>query len=148
VYNSAVGAFNHLALAAQGANVAGWGITSTGGIVAMYVPLTGVREVEGGIPAEFTLSQNYPNPFNPATTVRYTLPTASAVTLTVFNMLGQKVATLADEVQGAGTFEAVWDGRNTAGSPVSSGVYLLRIEARPADGGASFSNVRKMVLMK
>jgi len=132
----------------QGSNVAGWGVTSTGGIVATFAPLTSVREVEGEIPGEFALGQNYPNPFNPTTTVRYTLPTASAVTLTVYNMLGQKVATLADEVQGAGTFEAVWDGRSAAGSAVASGVYMLRIDARPTDGKAGFNAVRKMVLMK
>ena len=148
VYNSSVGAFNHLAVVQQGSNVAGWGVTSTGGIVATYAPLTSVREVEGEIPGEFALGQNYPNPFNPTTTVRYTLPTASAVTLTVYNMLGQKVATLADEVQGAGTFEAVWDGRSAAGSAVASGVYMLRIDARPTDGKAGFNAVRKMVLMK
>jgi photosystem II stability/assembly factor-like uncharacterized protein len=148
VYVASSGTFQHMNVAVQGASVAGWALTSTGGIHAMYMPLTGVREVSGEIPAEFALSQNYPNPFNPSTTIRYTLPTASAVTLTVYNMLGQKVVTLADEVQGAGTFDAVWDGRNGYGSAVATGVYLLRIDARPADGGTPFNAIRKMVLMK
>jgi len=96
-----------------------------------------------GIPAKFTLKQNYPNPFNPATAVRYELPKSEHVKLTVFNLLGQKVAILVDQIQPAGRHTAVWDARNDAGRPVSSGLYLYRIQA-----GDSYSDVRKMLLVR
>jgi len=96
-----------------------------------------------GIPAKFTLKQNYPNPFNPATAVRYELPKSEHVKLTVFNLLGQKVAILVDQIQPAGRHTAVWDARNDAGRSVASGVYLYRIQA-----GDSYSDVRKMLLVR
>jgi hypothetical protein len=73
------------------------------------------------LPRRFELFQNYPNPFNPSTTIRYSLPTRSSVTLTVFNTLGQKVRSLAEGEQGAGYHEVTLDGTN-----LSSGVYLYR----------------------
>lgn len=101
-----------------------------------------------GIPVAFDLAQNYPNPFNPTTTIRYALPTASLVTLTIYNVLGQEVATLADEVIPAGYHTVRWDGQSKSGGRVASGVYLYRIEARPLDGSNTFSVIRKMMLLK
>jgi hypothetical protein len=88
-------------------------------------------------PLAFTLRQNYPNPFNPATRISYTLPRAVRVTLKVFNILGQEVATLVDELQSAGEHVTSFDGGRLA-----SGVYLYRLQA------GEFTSSHKMVLMK
>jgi hypothetical protein len=94
-----------------------------------------------GIPDRFALSQNYPEPFNPTTTIRYQLPQAAHVTLKIYNMLGQEVATLVDGVQDAGYRSIVWNAVN-----VSSGVYFYRIKA--AAGTTTFTDVRKMLVVK
>jgi flagellar hook assembly protein FlgD len=100
------------------------------------------------LPSEFALEQNYPNPFNPTTTIKYALPRASRVVVRVYDMLGQQVAMLKDEMQTAGTHDVVWDGKNTQGHSVASGVYFYQMEARPVDGSAAFTGMRKMVLVK
>jgi photosystem II stability/assembly factor-like uncharacterized protein len=106
-----------------------------------------VNETEP-LPQDFSLLQNYPNPFNPTTTIRYALPEAARVNLSIYNMLGQRVATLTEEAQNAGYHEAIWDGRNEAGVPVASGVYFYRMDATPSSGGAPFIHLKKMVLLK
>ncbi|MCB9357372.1 MAG: T9SS type A sorting domain-containing protein [Calditrichaeota bacterium] len=90
-----------------------------------------------GLVNEYALNQNFPNPFNPETNISFTLPVATDVSLRVFNLLGQEVATLVNGVQNAGTHVVSFDGGN-----LTSGVYIYRLEA---DG---FSATRKMVLMK
>jgi hypothetical protein len=109
--------------------------------------VVGVGETPEVIPTTYNLSQNYPNPFNPTTTIKYDLPEQATVTLTVYNMLGQEVATLAHAVQAAGRYDAVWDGRSSLGTQVSSGVYFYRLEAR-GSSGHSYTNFRKMVFLK
>ncbi|NBC17864.1 MAG: T9SS type A sorting domain-containing protein [Bacteroidetes bacterium] len=94
------------------------------------------------VPRRVELVGNYPNPFNPTTTIRYALPEAMPVTLTVYNVLGAKVAVLVDASQSAGHHEVAWDGRNDSGTLVPSGLYLYRLETP----GQTHS--RKMVLMK
>ena len=89
------------------------------------------------IPSKFSLDQNYPNPFNPATKISYSVPSTSYVTLRVFNLLGQVVATLVNENKSAGSYPIVWDA-----SSVPSGVYFYQMKA------GSFIETRKMVLMK
>jgi hypothetical protein len=100
------------------------------------------------IPREFSLSQNYPNPFNPATQIKYGLPKEAFVTIKVFNVLGQEVRTLATEQQKAGYATITWDGRNNLNHPVGTGLYLYRIEAKPADGTEPFIQVKKMLMLK
>lgn len=99
----------------------------------------GLVSVEGDevIPTEFSLSQNYPNPFNPTTSIKFGLPKESNVTLRVFNILGEEVATLVNKVMPAG-FHTV----NFDASKLSSGLYIYRIEAD------NFVQVKKMMLMK
>ena len=79
------------------------------------------------LPQAWTLGQNYPNPFNPSTVIPYQLPMAAQVRLEVFNVLGQRVATLVDEAQAAGVHTAVWSATDEAGRAVSAGVYIYRL---------------------
>lgn len=99
-------------------------------------------------PHEYALLQNYPNPFNPSTRIRFTLPVASNVTVKVFNLLGQDVATLINTVLPAGEQATVWDGRDASGRSVASGVYLYRLEASGVNGGGDYTAMRKMILLK
>lgn len=94
-------------------------------------------------PASFELDQNYPNPFNPATTIRYRLPAEMTVTVNVYNILGQRVFTLADGIQQQ-------TGQQTLrfdGSRLASGVYFFRITAQ-ASGGQKITRLQKMTLIK
>ncbi|MBX2991596.1 MAG: choice-of-anchor D domain-containing protein [Bacteroidetes bacterium] len=110
--------------------------------------LTGVSSAGNQIPESFELSQNYPNPFNPATTIKFGLPTESRVKLTVYNLLGQEIITIADEVRNAGYFLATWDGTNKSGSKVSSGIYFYRMEATSTGDNQNFTSLKKMILLK
>jgi hypothetical protein len=104
---------------------------------------TGVEQLVRDIPDSYTLSQNYPNPFNPTTTIRFSLPKESSVRLDIYNMLGQRVATLIDNEQyGAGVYNLVWDARDAMGRPVSSGMYIYQLQA---DG---FKQTMTMMLLK
>ncbi len=101
-----------------------------------------------GVPASYALGQNYPNPFNPSSRIDFSLPVAGTATMKIFNLLGQEVVTLVNGPLASGTHETVWDGRDAAGRVVSSGVYFYRLEVRGPDGGAAFSAMKKMVLLK
>jgi len=92
---------------------------------------------DGSLPTEFALLQNYPNPFNPTTEMSFSLPEAAFVSLAVFNVMGQKVATLVDGYREAGIHTASWDGTN-----VASGIYLYRLTTDYA------VETRKMLLLK
>lgn len=100
------------------------------------------------IPAQFALDQNYPNPFNPSTTIRFGLPSAASVRLTVYDALGREVRTLLNQEQAAGYVTVTWDGVNNAGMSVSSGIYFYRIQAQPAGNGKPFVELKKMMLLK
>ncbi len=92
---------------------------------------------ESPLPSAYKLDQNYPNPFNPVTIINYQLPVSGFVTLKIYNILGQQVATLVEGMQEPGYKSAIWDGSN-----MPSGVYFYRLKAGP------FSSVRKMLLVK
>ena len=106
--------------------------------------LTGIED-EAGIPLSYALEQNYPNPFNPSTTIRYSLKESGLVTLEVFNILGETVATLVDKRQSAGNYQVLWQAEN-----YSSGVYFYRFTATASfEGGADqFVETKKLILMK
>ena len=93
------------------------------------------------LPREVGLGANYPNPFNPSTIIPYQLATTSQVRLEVFNILGQRVATLVDDQQAAGAYRARWDGTDAAGGAAASGVYFYRLTV----AGAQWTG--KMVLV-
>ena len=97
---------------------------------------------KGNIPVEFSLSQNYPNPFNPATTIKYGLPENSFVNLSIFDASGHLITNLVSEEQSAGWHTIQWNGQNSIGQRISTGVYFYRIEVD------KFVDVRKMVFMK
>jgi hypothetical protein len=86
-------------------------------------PLTGINDGRDRRPQEFTLLQNYPNPFNAQTTISYSLSQSGPVTLSIYNIMGQKVATMVDGVEPAGEHRVVWDAKGAA-----SGVYFGRLE--------------------
>ena len=113
-----------------------WGWMSIDYLAVPRIVLTSVAD-QAIIPASFTLEQNYPNPFNPSTTINFSMPKASNVKLTVFNLLGQKVATLADKYMEAGVYTLKFDGAQLA-----SGVYFYRLEA------GKFISEKKMVLLR
>ena len=99
--------------------------------------LVGVRQVSNSVPSKYTLSQNYPNPFNPTTNIKYSIPQGGFVTLKVYNMLGQEVATLVNQQQKTGEYNVDFNASNLA-----SGVYLYRIQA------GNVSITKKMMLLK
>jgi hypothetical protein len=95
-----------------------------------------------GVPVEFALHENYPNPFNPTTTLRFDLPEVSNLTLTIYNMLGQKVRTFNMQSTPAGYHSVKWNATNDYGDPVGAGVYLYQLQTK------DFVTTRKMVLLK
>ncbi|HUV31919.1 MAG TPA: FlgD immunoglobulin-like domain containing protein [Acidobacteriota bacterium] len=108
----------------------------------VYLPTDVEDETEDVLPAAFGLHQNYPNPFNPATTIEFSVPVSSELTLTVYNLLGRRVKILAQGRYSTGTHRILWDGTDDSGDPVASGVYLYRL------GSDEFSEQRKMLLLK
>jgi methionine-rich copper-binding protein CopC len=106
---------------------------------AVSVALSGVA---GSLPTEYALDQNYPNPFNPTTEIGYALPANADVELSIFNVLGQKVATLVEGQQPAGYHTVTWNGTNSDGSSVASGIYFYRITSE------KFNTSKKMMLLK
>ena len=106
--------------------------------IEIISPPTSVADAQFEVPKEFVLHQNYPNPFNPSTTIRFNLPKSAKATLTVYNMLGQKVAVLVEnEVFTAGEHSMSFEGGN-----LSTGVYIYRLEAD------DFTSYQKMILQK
>ncbi len=94
------------------------------------------------VPVRYSLLQNYPNPFNPVTTIGYSVPEQSKITLTVFDIRGEEVMKLLNKEKPPGNYEVLWNGLNESGNPVSTGVYFARLEAR------EFSQTIKMVYLK
>jgi hypothetical protein len=95
-----------------------------------------------GVIKDVRLYQNFPNPFNPVTIIWYDLPGFTRVEMKVFNLMGQEVTTLVNEAQPAGRYSVKWDGRNTAGQQVASGVYVCSLYA------GDLKLTKKMLLVK
>lgn len=89
------------------------------------------------MPLQFEVHQNYPNPFNPTTKIKYAIPNFGFITLQVYNLLGEVVATLVNEQQPAGNYEVSFDAAN-----LSSGIYLYKIQA------GNYTDVKKMILLR
>lgn len=114
--------------------------------IVLIDPVTGMfiggftsveKDVNAEIPSSFALYQNYPNPFNPTTTITYDLPLKASVKLVIYNVLGQKIATLVDGLQEPGRYNVMFDA-----SGLPSGIYFYRLEA------GKFVQTRKMLLVK
>lgn len=106
------------------------------------IEYSNVIEAEVTAPVEFNMAQNYPNPFNPSTLIKFSLSVDSKVSLKVFNILGQEVATLLSKNLNAGNHEV-----NFNASSINSGVYLYKLEAEGVNG-TNYSSIKKMILTK
>ena len=102
----------------------------------------GVKESEQN-PVSFNLYQNYPNPFNPATTIKYSVPSESKITLKIYNSIGEEIKVLVNKIVAAGEHNVTFDAAN-----LPSGVYLYRINIQSLDGAVNSSMTKKMVLLK
>ena len=100
------------------------------------------QRIDTPVPDHFALSQNHPNPFNPTTTIHYSLPEAVHVTLQIINMRGEVVRTLVNKVQSAQVHSVAWNGKDSRGQTLPSGLYLYRLQA------GEFSQTRQMMLLK
>ncbi|MFZ1977349.1 MAG: T9SS type A sorting domain-containing protein [Bacteroidota bacterium] len=123
-------------------NSSGTDVTATQDFVVSS-EITSVPNVQSSsAPTTYSLAQNYPNPFNPTTQIRFNLSQMDKISLTVYNMLGQKIATLAEGEFQAGSYVVTWNGTNGHGMTVSSGVYFYRLS------GSSFVITKKMLMLK
>ncbi|MEA2031042.1 MAG: C25 family cysteine peptidase, partial [candidate division Zixibacteria bacterium] len=104
--------------------------------------VTDIDDDENILPASFILNQNYPNPFNPSTSIEFQLPATATVKLSIFNVLGEQVATLAEGKMSAGSHTIIWDATDKFGSKIGSGVYFYRLTAN------EFTRTRKMLLLR
>ncbi len=112
------------------------------GYMNYYVYNTGVDDELTDMPPIFALEQNHPNPFNPETNIAFSIPQDAPVKLEVFNILGQKVCTLADGVMKAGDHKVTWQGRDSEGKQLGSGVYLYKLTT------PGKTDVKKMLMLK
>jgi hypothetical protein len=113
-----------------------WATTATGGI-SKSEGAVGIVPISNEVPSTFGLEQNYPNPFNPSTTFKFNVPSASNVSLKIYDMLGNEIITLVNENLQSGVYEVKFDA-----STLSSGVYFYSLNA------GSFTATKKMMLVK
>jgi hypothetical protein len=107
-------------------------------------PPPGETSLPADLPKQFALAQNYPNPFNPSAHIQYALPSDSRVSLKIYNVLGQFVATLSNGIETAGYKQVEWNA-----SSFASGIYFYRLEATSvSELSKTFTSVKKMLLMK
>jgi len=116
---------------------------SSSGPRDIHVDVSELLGIDGvSLPKEFALHNNYPNPFNPVTNIVYDIPEVTDVTLEIYNVMGQRVRTLAQGSHEPGRYQIVWNATNDFGQALSSGMYIYRIQA------GDFVSVKKLVLMK
>lgn len=127
----------HMDLVYTSGVVYAYAVNDSGNVIKLVDNLVGVNNGNANIPSEYKLEQNYPNPFNPATTINYSLPKASYVTLKVYDVLGNEVMAVVNEYKTAGSYSTSVDGTN-----LSSGVYFYRLEA------GNYTDTKKMTLLK
>ena len=121
-----------------------WKLAEEAFVPAIYIKglVDQVGDKESIQPLSFEIFQNYPNPFNPTTTIAYQLSKSSRVDIAIMDILGRKICTVESGVQSAGVHQVEWDGRNSAGLEVASGIYFTKISAE------NNSKIIKMVLMR
>ena len=107
------------------------------------------QDLSASVPQSYYLNPNYPNPFNPETTIEFGLKQAARVDISVYNIIGQHVATLVSGTQSAGIHRVNWNGRNQQGSALASGIYVYRLQIRDVNSDALlYQKQGKMILMK
>jgi len=104
------------------------------------MPLSATEDLS--IPTDFSLAQNYPNPFNPETRIGYDLPDAGHVSLIIYDILGRELVTLVNTNQPAGRFNILWNGEDSFGNPVGSGLYFYQLNS------GDFSQTKKMIISR
>lgn len=102
----------------------------------------GINDFENGDLERFVLSQNFPNPFNPITNIQFNIPGESDVTLSVYDLVGNKVAIILRDKISEGSHQVTWDGKNQFGEYLSGGIYLYTIEV------GQFKQTKKMIFLK
>ncbi|MFA5833590.1 MAG: LamG-like jellyroll fold domain-containing protein [Bacteroidota bacterium] len=127
-------------------NYSNWGKLLNGASLRRSDVALPVREEGLSTPTAFALDNAYPNPFNPSTTIRFSVPFDSRVTLNVYNVLGQRIATIFYGEVNAGVYHTVWNAANSV-SQVASGIYFYRIEATGSNN-EQFTATKKLILMK
>jgi hypothetical protein len=108
--------------------------------------ITSIKE-KRSVPVAFNLKQNYPNPFNPSTNIEYSIPKASNVKITIYNILGDVVNVIFNSFREAGNYKTVWNAVDRSGNKVSSGVYFYELKAVTGSGQESIQ-MKKMILLK
>ena len=128
------------------ANVTATATDADSNTSALSAPLaisqTNVQSIVANSALKYSLAQNYPNPFNPSTVIQFSVPELSRVSVKVYNMLGQEIATLIDKICRPGIHKISWDGKNNAGAKVGDGIYLYQIKA------GNFHRTMKMLLLQ
>ena len=127
----------HMELVYSGGLVYGYAISSGGLLIKLVESPVGIDPDNQTIPVEYKLNQNYPNPFNPSTTIKYSLPKASQVTLKIYDALGNEVRSIVDKYEQAGNYVERFDG-----SELASGVYFYKLNA------GDYTETKKMSLVK
>jgi len=122
----------------------GWGPEIHDVVLGYYkvATITGISKDKYVLPTKFALNQNYPNPFNPSTTISYDIPQTGKVVLKIYNILGQEVKTLLNNVVTPGRYQMTWNGDNNFGRKLASGIYLYQMIYNKQQV------VKKMVLLK
>ena len=100
------------------------------------------------VPDDYALGQNWPNPFNALTNIHYQLPERRFVSLKIYNSLGQLVRMLVEGEKPAGHYSVQWDGKDSSGRDVASGIYLYRLQVRTGHGREDFTQTRRMILLR
>ena len=103
---------------------------------------TSVEQLSADLPYDFRLDQNYPNPFNPGTTIEYKVRSTSRVRIRIFNVIGEPVRNLVDEIKKQGVYRVLWDGKDGGGRSLPSGAYYYQLTS------GSYAAARRMILLK
>jgi plastocyanin len=108
-------------------------------------PVTSVQIIENNVPSSFKLNQNFPNPFNPATSISFSIPRSSFITLKVFNIIGEEIQTLIEGELDPGSYKTGWDG-----SKQSSGMYFYQLKVFDSQGSGEqlFVETKRLLLLK
>ncbi len=129
---------NHMDFVRSGTTVYGYAVAGDGSVLKITDVVTGIEDPSGNVPADYKLEQNYPNPFNPVTTINFSIPKASFVTLKVYDALGKEVASIISKDLQPGSYSQQF----VASKNLGSGVYFYRLTA------GDFSETKKFILAK